>query len=95
MNPQEFHISYNRALHVFILCLGALIGPFFIASGLEPKYKKNLILGLILFGYCIFWLIKTFPHRNVIPKTDKIAFLVMPAILIPVGVLLAYFGNEI
>lgn len=92
---KEIDDSYNRALHIFVMCLGALLGPFFIASGFEPKYRTNLIAGLVLLGYRVFWFLKIYPDRHTIPKSDKMAFLVAPAILLPFGVLFALLGNEI
>jgi hypothetical protein len=94
MNPVDFNFSFNRAVHAFVLCLGALLGPFFIAAGVMFNENKNLILGVVMVGYLIYNLVKFAPIRNVIPKTDKIAFLIAPSIFLVPGLLFAFIGTK-
>lgn len=88
MNSKNLYSSYNRSLHVFIVCIAALLGPFFTASGIDPEYERNLIFGLLLVGYFVFHLFKVYPNRISLSNTDRLAFLWVPVAILPLGLLL-------
>ncbi len=92
MNPQEFYVSYNRSVHVFLMCIAALLGPFFFASGIDPQYKKNLVFGSLMVVFFLYNIVKTIFHRTALQKTDLIAFLWVPLLCMPVGLAFALFG---
>ncbi len=71
------------------MCLASLLGPFFMASGIDSGYERNLILGLLLVGYLAFHLFKAYPNRMCLGKTDRLAFLWVPLAILPLGLLLS------
>lgn len=95
MNIFEFKHSYNRAGVLVFIYLGALFGPFFIVAGYHFEHTKNLILGVILTLFTLYYLYKAFWFRKSIPSTDKLVFLKIPLFLLPVGLLFAAIGTHI
>jgi len=92
MNPIEFQNSFNRAVTVFFMALAALVAPAFILSGLNEEWQKNLIPGVSLFFYLMYWLIKAISQIKNLPKSDKVAFILIPLCVLPLGLVLALAG---
>ena len=92
MKPIEFQNSFNKAATVFFMGLAALVAPAFILSGVNEEWQKNLIPGVSLFFYLMYWLIKAISQIKTIPKSDKVAFIFVPLCLLPLGLVLALAG---
>lgn len=95
MNPQDLYASYNRSLHVFVMCFAALLGPLFLVFGLEPQNRKNLILGVLLVGYYCYQILKLFPSRYSLKQSDRVAFLWVPVCCLPFGLVFAVIAYGI
>ncbi len=89
MNLHRFNHSYQRVVHAFLIYIAALFGPVLVISGNDLEYKKNLIVGVLLIVYLFYHLVKCYPHRNVVVKSEKIAYIVVPICILPVGLLFA------
>jgi hypothetical protein len=85
MNPTEFESSYARAVTVFFMAMAALSAPTFIASGVNEGFSKNLLPGIALLIYLIYFLLKAALKMPALPKSDKIAFFYFPLCLVPFG----------
>ena len=92
MDRQKFQTSFNRAVYAFTMYIGAFLGPIFLVSGLDPEFRKNLIGGVLLIGYLIYGLAKKYRYRNTVLKSEKIAFIIIPLSIFPVGLLFALAG---
>ena len=92
MNPIEFENSYSRAATVFFMIVAALIAPIFMASGLKEEWSNNLLPGIGLLIYLVYWLAKAMHKISVLPTSDKIAFIYIPLCLLPVGCVVALAG---
>lgn len=92
MVPSKLHVSYNRAVHAFIMYLGALFGPAFMVIGLDSGYRNNLVLGVVLVAYLIYSLNKSYSQRKLLVRSDKLVFVDIPLCLIPIGLIFSLIG---
>ena len=94
MNLHQFHNSYHRAIHAFFMYIAGLVGPPFIVSGFSPEYRDNLIPGIFLIGFLFYYLIKFYPNRNIVLKSEKTAFVTIPTFFLLLGLVFAWLGES-
>ena len=87
MNLTKLYVSYNRSVHVFIMCFVALLGPLFINSGIQPEFRDNLIFGVPPMGYFLYHVIKIMRLRSIVNTSDYVAFFWVPVGCLILGII--------
>lgn len=85
-------VTFIDAKGVAFVWVGAAIGPAFIAIGMGEAYRGHLAVGviaLILVGFSIRDGVKAIGNGSI---SDFLAFAIAPAILLVVGIFLAWIG---
>ena len=87
------YVTYFNAVGIAVAWLGAAFGPLFLAVGFGASSWQHMVIGIGLLLFVIAAIREGIQARRRGLRSTYVASGIVPLILLPAGIVLAYFSS--